>query len=154
MPSSNWPNRLATAFAILRGTMLVAVSLALVFVPEQALPGSATEPARSLGLMFASRTILLGGMLIGLAIARKREGLGWVLLVDAILQVFDTGILGGAGAKEVRRRSGWHRMIFAMSEIKPLPSTALGRYRDDVASTSVRRNNVETGCSSVTPAAP
>ncbi len=92
MPSSNWPDRLATAYAILRGTMLVAFSLVLVFVPEQALPGSSTEPARQLGLMLASRTILLGSMLIGLAIARKREGLGWVLLADAILQVFDTGM--------------------------------------------------------------
>jgi hypothetical protein len=92
MPNSNWPPRLATAFAILRGMMLVAFSLAMVFMPEQALPGSAIGPARSLGLMLASRTILLGSVLISLAVTRKRAGLGWVLLADALLQVFDTGM--------------------------------------------------------------
>jgi len=42
--------------------------------------------------IFASRTILLGVVLVALAIRRKREGLAWVLSADAALQVFDTGM--------------------------------------------------------------
>ena len=92
MPSNSWSERFAYVFAILRGAMLIVFSALLVFVPEQAMPGSSAEPARSLALIFASRTILLGIMLVVLAIGRKREGLAWVLLADAALQVFDTGM--------------------------------------------------------------
>jgi hypothetical protein len=42
--------------------------------------------------MFASRTILLGVALAFLAIKAKRKGLAWLLLADAALQLFDTGM--------------------------------------------------------------
>jgi hypothetical protein len=92
MTSSRWSDRLARAFAILRGAMVVLFSVALVVAPEQTMPGSSSEPARSLALVFASRTILLGIALAVLAIGRRREGLAWVLLADAALQLFDTGM--------------------------------------------------------------
>jgi hypothetical protein len=92
MPNSIGSDRLARAFAILRGTMLVVFSVVLIVAPEKAMAGSSTEPARSLALMFASRTILLGTVLVALAIRRRREALAWVLLADAALQVFDTGM--------------------------------------------------------------
>jgi len=87
-----WSDRLARAFGMLRGAMLIAFSAFLIAAPEQAMPGSSGEPARSLGLVFASRTILLGTALLALAIRRKREALAWVLFADAALQVFDTGM--------------------------------------------------------------
>ena len=70
--------------------MVAVFSALLIIAPEKAMPGSSTEPARSLGLVFASRTILLGVVLVVLALRRKREGLAWVLLADAALQLFDT----------------------------------------------------------------
>ncbi len=83
---------LARAFAIVRGVMLVVFCLVLIAAPEKALAGSSTEPARSLAWMVASRTILLGTVLVVLAIRRKQRGLGWVLLADAALQIFDVGM--------------------------------------------------------------
>ena len=90
MPFTSWSDRLAHAYGVLRGMMLVLFSVALVLVPERALPGSSSEPMRTLALVFASRTILLGLALAVLAIRRERGALAWVLLADAALQVFDT----------------------------------------------------------------
>jgi hypothetical protein len=87
-----WPDRLARTFAVLRGAMVTVFSAVLIIAPETAMPGSSTEPARSLGVIFASRTILLGAVLVVLAFRRKREGLAWVLLADAALQLFDTAM--------------------------------------------------------------
>jgi uncharacterized protein DUF4267 len=92
MPSSIWSDRAARAFAILRGVMLVLVSVVLIVAPEKSMAGSSTKPARSLALIFSSRTILLGIALVVLAIRRRREGLAWVLFADAALQLFDTGM--------------------------------------------------------------
>lgn len=92
MPDHAWSDRLARYFAVLRGAMLVVFSVYLIVAPERALPGSSSEPARSVALMFASRTILLGVALLILAIRRKPNGLAWVLLADAAFQVFDTGL--------------------------------------------------------------
>jgi hypothetical protein len=92
MPISIWSDRLARGFAILRGAMVVLFSVFLIVAPEKSMAGSSTEPARSLALIFASRTILLGIVLVVLAIRRRREGLAWVLLADAALQLFDTGM--------------------------------------------------------------
>lgn len=92
MPSPTWSDRIARAFAILRGAMLILFCIALVAAPEQAMPGSSTEPARSLALVFASRTILLGVAFIALALLRQRSALAWVFFADAALQVFDTGL--------------------------------------------------------------
>jgi hypothetical protein len=92
MQSSTWSDRLARAFAVLWGAMLILLSVALIVAPEKAMPGSSTEPARWLALIFTSRTILLGLVLVVLALRRKREGLAWVLLADAALQLFDTAL--------------------------------------------------------------
>jgi cytochrome bd-type quinol oxidase subunit 2 len=92
MPISSWSDRLARTFAILRGAMVVLFSVWLIIAPEKAMPGSSTEPARSLALIFASRTILLGIVFVVLAIRRRREGLAWVFFADAALQLFDTGM--------------------------------------------------------------
>jgi hypothetical protein len=103
MTHRSWPDRLARGFAVLRGAMVIVFSVLLVVAPERMMPGSSVEPARTLALMFASRTILLGVVLAGLAIAGKREALGWVLVADAVLQVFDTAmaIVMGKGAVAV-----------------------------------------------------
>ena len=92
MSSNTWSVRLARAFALIRGMMLILFSVVLIAAPEKALPGSSAEPARSLGLIFASRTILLGVVIVALVLKRKRQGLAWVLFADAALQVFDTGM--------------------------------------------------------------
>ncbi|MFL5349311.1 MAG: DUF4267 domain-containing protein [Hyalangium sp.] len=92
MQSNPWPDRLARAFAILRGAVLVPYSVMLFLEPEKVMPGSSTEPARTFALMFASRTILLGIAFFVLAIRGKREGLAGLLLADAALQFFDTGM--------------------------------------------------------------
>lgn len=93
----SWPDRLARGFALLRGVMLVGFSIFLLAAPEQAMPGSSTDPARSLALVFASRTILLGLALALLAVLGARRGLGWLLLADAALQVFDVGLAIATG---------------------------------------------------------
>lgn len=92
MPNHAWSDRLARSFAVLRGAMLVVFCVFLIVEPERALPGSSSEPARSVALMFASRTILLGVALLVLAIRRKPKGLAWVLLADAAFQLFDIGM--------------------------------------------------------------
>src|SRR5262245_44239440 len=93
-------HRLIRAYAVLRGVMVTAFSLALIFAPEQAMPGSSMEPARALALVFASRTILLSLGLVGLAIRGRSVALAWVLLADGALQIFDTGmaLVMGKGA--------------------------------------------------------
>lgn len=87
-----WPHRLALAYAVIRGTMLIAFSVALVFRPEQMMPGSTSEPARTLVMVFTSRTILLGLSFLVLAARDRPVGLGWVFLADVALQVFDTAM--------------------------------------------------------------
>ena len=99
--SSRWSDRLALGFALLRGTMLMVLALVLLFIPERAMPGSTTEPARRLALIVVSRTMLLGFMLAGLAVKRSRGALAWVLFVDGALQLADTGAsvsMGSAAA--------------------------------------------------------
>jgi hypothetical protein len=72
--------------------MLLLAVVVIFAAPERALPGSSLEPARSLGLMFASRTLLLSLVLIALAARNERRALAWVLFADAAFQVFDTGL--------------------------------------------------------------
>jgi hypothetical protein len=97
MPASVWSDRLARGYALLRGVVVILFSVMLIAAPERAMPGSSAEPARSLALVFASRTILLGIVFIVLAVGRKREGLGWIFLADAALQLFDTGLALATG---------------------------------------------------------
>ena len=49
----------------------------------------ATESERSLVLMIGSRSILLGLAIVLLAFAKRLETLGWVLVGDGLLQLFD-----------------------------------------------------------------
>jgi hypothetical protein len=97
MPTNTWSERLARVYAVLRAAMLIVFMLALVLAPEKAMPGSSSDPARRLALMFASRTILLAVALVILAVRGQRKGLAWVLLADAVLQVFDTGMAFATG---------------------------------------------------------
>jgi hypothetical protein len=92
MPSNNWSERFARGFAILRGAMLVLSMVMLIVAPERAMPGSSTGLVRTVALMFASRTIVLGTVLVFLAIRQRRAALAWVLFADAVLQVFDTAM--------------------------------------------------------------
>ena len=87
-----WTDRIARGYAILRGVMVFAFCAFLIFAPEQVTPGSSAEPARSFALVFASRSILLGIVMIALAVKRQREALAWVFIADAALQLFDTGL--------------------------------------------------------------
>jgi hypothetical protein len=87
-----WPARLARAFAILRGAMLIVFCVFLILAPEKAMPGSSSEPARSLALVFASRTILLGIAFVVLATRCRPKALAWLFFADAALQLFDTGM--------------------------------------------------------------
>jgi hypothetical protein len=92
MPTNTWPDHLARAFAMLRGVVLVLYSLMLFVEPELVVAGSSIEPARTLMLMFASRMILLGAAFIVLVIRGQRRGLAGLLLADAALKLFDTGM--------------------------------------------------------------
>lgn len=92
MPNSNWSERFARGFALLRGTMIFSFSVMLLLASEKTMPGSSIEPARSLAIVFASRSMLLGLVLVVLALRRKAEALAWLLLADAALQVVDTGL--------------------------------------------------------------
>ena len=49
----------------------------------------AGESERSLVLMIGSRGILLGLAILVLGFANRREALGWVLIGDGLLQLFD-----------------------------------------------------------------
>jgi len=89
MPSTTRTVRIAYGLAFLRGAILVAFSLALFLAPEDVMPGTSVEPARTLGLMFASRTLVLGVAFIALALRRIARALAWVFFADAALMVFE-----------------------------------------------------------------
>lgn len=89
MPSPTRTERIAYGLAFLRGAILIAFSLSLAFVPEDVMPGTSAEPARTLSLMFASRTILLGIAFITLAARRMSRPLAWVYFADASLMLFE-----------------------------------------------------------------
>lgn len=90
MTTSSRTERIAYGLALLRGGVLVVFALALAFAPDDVMPGTAAEPARTLGLMFASRTILLGAAFIALALRRRAQPLAWVFVADATLMLFET----------------------------------------------------------------
>ena len=89
MPSPKRTERIAYGLAFLRGALLIAFSLALALAPDDVMPGTSVEPARTLGLMFASRTILLGIAFIALALRRVARPLAWVFFADATLMAFE-----------------------------------------------------------------
>ena len=80
-------SRIALGFAILRGFQLAA--LTVPWLVQKVRRVDATESERSLVLMIGSRSILLGLAIVVLGIANRREALGWVLIGDGLLQLFD-----------------------------------------------------------------
>jgi len=80
-------SRIALGFAILRGLQLAA--LTVPWLLQKVRRADATESERSLVLMIASRSILLGLAMVALGLANSRETLGWVLIGDGLLQLFD-----------------------------------------------------------------
>jgi hypothetical protein len=80
-------SRIALGFAILRGFQLAA--LTVPWLLQKVRRADATESERSLVLMVGSRSILLGLAIVVLAFTSRREALGWVLIGDGSLQLFD-----------------------------------------------------------------
>ncbi len=80
-------SRLALGFGILRGFQLAA--LTVPWLLQKLRRADATPSERSLVLMIGSRSILLGLVIVALGVTNRRETLGWVLIGDALLQLFD-----------------------------------------------------------------
>jgi hypothetical protein len=80
-------SRIALGFAILRGFQLAA--LTVPWLLQKVRRAEATESERSLVLMIGSRSILLGLAIVVLGVTNRRETLGWVLIGDGVLQLFD-----------------------------------------------------------------
>jgi hypothetical protein len=80
-------SRIALGFAILRGFQLAV--LTVPWLLQKVRRADATESERSLVLMIGSRSILLGLTIMALGLANRREPLGWVLIGDGLLQLFD-----------------------------------------------------------------
>ena len=80
-------SRIALGFAILRGFQLAA--LTVPWLLHKVRRADATESERSLVLIIGSRSILLGLAIVALGLTNRRETLGWVLIGDGVLQLFD-----------------------------------------------------------------
>ena len=81
------PSRIALGFAMFRGLQLAV--LTVPWLLQKVRRADATESERSLVLMISSRSILLGLAIAILGLANRREALGWVLIGDGLLQLFD-----------------------------------------------------------------
>ena len=92
-------SRIAFGFAILRGFQLAA--LTVPWLLQKARRADATESERSLVLMIGSRSILLGLAIVALALTNRLEALGWVLIGDGLLQLFDALHALGLGKRTV-----------------------------------------------------
>ena len=79
--------RAALGFALLRGLMLVVGTVP--WARQKLRRPDATESERSLTLMIASRTALLGAVILVLWLTGRPQALGWVLVGDGGLQLFD-----------------------------------------------------------------
>src|SRR5678809_641595 len=80
-------SRIALGFAIFRGFQLAA--LTVPWLRQKVRRADTTESERSLVLMIGSRSILLGLVIVVLGFTNRRETLGWVLIGDGLLQLFD-----------------------------------------------------------------
>jgi hypothetical protein len=80
-------SRIALGYAILRGFQLAA--LTVPWLLQKVRRADVTESERSLILMIGSRSILLGLAIVALGVTNRRETLGWVLIGDGVLQLFD-----------------------------------------------------------------
>lgn len=79
--------RIALGYAIFRGFQLAA--LTVPWLLQKLRRAGVTESERSLVSMIGSRSILLGLAIVALAVTNRREALGWVLVGDGLLQLFD-----------------------------------------------------------------
>jgi hypothetical protein len=80
-------SRIALGFALLRGFQLAA--LTVPWLLQKLRRADATASERSLVLMIGSRSILLGLAIVALGLTNRLETLGWVLIGDGLLQLFD-----------------------------------------------------------------
>jgi len=80
-------SRIALGFAILRGFQLAA--LTVPWLLQKVRRADTTESERSLVLMIGSRSILLGLAIVALGFTNRLATLGWVLIGDGLLQLFD-----------------------------------------------------------------
>ena len=80
-------SRIALGFGIVRGFQLAA--LTVPWLLQKLRRADSTESERSLVLMIGSRSILLGLAILALGVTNRRETLGWVLVADGLLQLFD-----------------------------------------------------------------
>ena len=92
-------SRIALGFAILRGFQLAA--LTVPWLLQKVRRAEATESERSLVLMIGSRSILLGLAIMVLGFTNRRETLGWLLIGDGVLQLFDALHALGLGKRTV-----------------------------------------------------
>lgn len=81
--------KIAFGIAVVRGLISVVFSLALVLAPEQLMPGSSAEPARTLAVFFASRLFAIGAAFIALAVLKQTRALAGLFFADVALQGFD-----------------------------------------------------------------
>jgi hypothetical protein len=112
--------RFAHLVAFARALLALVFSIAFIVVPEQLMPGSSLEPARSLALLFVSRNLMFAVGLTVLSARRLDRPLGWLLLADVALQTFDAayahdassivpviiGVLEALAARQLLLRSG------------------------------------------------
>jgi len=80
-------SRIALGFAILRGIQLAA--LTVPWLLQKVRRADAHESERSLVMMIGSRSILLGLVIVALGLMNRREMLGWFIIGDGLLQLFD-----------------------------------------------------------------
>ena len=111
--------RFALVIAFSRALLALVFSVAFIAIPAQLMPGSELEPARSLALLFVSRNLVFAAALAIVAARREARALGWLLVADVALQVFDAahahdatsvmpviiGLLEAAAAKQALSRS-------------------------------------------------
>ncbi len=90
--------RFAHAVALTRALLAAVFSVAFIVVPEDLLPGSAAEPARSLALLFVSRNLVFAVALVVLTVRKAHTALGWLLVADVALQVYDAAYAHDATA--------------------------------------------------------
>ena len=78
---------IALGFAVLRGVMLTVATVPWLLGKIR--DANVTEAERSLALMVASRSILLGLAMVALWLTQRPQALAWTLLADSALQLFD-----------------------------------------------------------------
>lgn len=84
--------RFAHVIAFARSLLAFVFSVSFIVMPEQLMPGSSAEPARSLALLFVSRNVMFAVALAVLAARQIDRPLAWLLIADVGLQIFDAAM--------------------------------------------------------------